>query len=69
MARRGVDAELAALADMRSAQLRETWAALTGRPAPRISPKLLRLALAWEIQAKVHGGLSRAHRHGMAVAK
>jgi hypothetical protein len=26
---------------------------------PRVSPKLLRLALAWELQAKVHGGLSR----------
>jgi hypothetical protein len=59
MARVDVDAELAALADMPSAQLRETWAALTDRPVPRISPKLLRLALAWEIQAKAHGGLSR----------
>ena len=26
---------------------------------PRISPKLLRLALAWELQARAHGGLSR----------
>ena len=59
MARIDLDAELAALADMPSPQLRQSWAVVTGRPCPRISPKLLRLALAWEIQAKVHGGLSR----------
>ena len=59
MARIDLDAELAALADMPSAQLRARWAEVTARPLPRVSPKLLRLALAWEIQASVHGGLSR----------
>src|SRR5688572_11671472 len=59
MARFDLDDELAALADLPPAQLREKWAAVTGRPLPRISPSLLRLALAWELQAKVHGGLSR----------
>ena len=59
MARFDLDDELAALADLPPAQLRERWAAVTGRPLPRVSPKLLRLALAWELQAKVHGGLSR----------
>jgi len=59
MARCDLDAELAALADLPSAQLREKWAAATGKALPRISPSLLRLALAWEIQASVHGGLSR----------
>jgi hypothetical protein len=59
MARIDLEADLAALATMSPVQLREKWAALTGRPIPRVSPKLLRLALAWELQAKVHGGPSR----------
>jgi hypothetical protein len=59
MARISLDEELAALGELSPAQLREKWARATGRPVPRVSPKLLRLALAWELQAKVHGGLSR----------
>lgn len=57
----GVDLEeeLAALTEMPSAQLREKWAAVTGRPVPKVSPSLLRLALAWELQARVLGGLPR----------
>jgi hypothetical protein len=55
-----VEERLAALPDMSSKDLRDLWVRLTGTPSPRISPKLLRLALAWEIQASVHGGLSRA---------
>lgn len=56
----GVDDQLAALATMSSAQLRLEWQRLVGAPAPKISPSLLRLALAWEIQARAYGGLSRA---------
>ena len=59
MRRVPVEEQLAALATMSSAQLHEHWTRQTGRPLPQISPKLLRLALAWEIQAKAHGGLSR----------
>jgi hypothetical protein len=60
MARFVLEEELAALAaTMSPAQLREKWTELTGKPLPRVSPKLLRLTLAWELQAKVHGGLSR----------
>ncbi|MBM6577760.1 DUF2924 domain-containing protein [Microvirga sp. SRT01] len=55
-----VEAEIAALEALSSAALRERWSALTGSPVPRISPKLLRLALAWELQARSFGGLSRA---------
>lgn len=54
-----VDDQLAALATMSPAQLRSEWQRLTGGPLPRISPSMLRLALAWEIQAKAYGGLSR----------
>ena len=66
-----VDDQLAALATTSPAQLRSTWQLLTGGPVPRVSPSMLRLALAWEIQAKAYGGLSRAtqqkldqHRRG-----
>lgn len=55
-----LDADLAALATMAPAQLRERWAALTKKALPRLSPAMLRLALAYELQAKVLGGLSRA---------
>ncbi len=55
-----VEAEIAALEVLSSAALRDRWSALTGSPVPRISPKLLRLALAWELQARSFGGLSRA---------
>ena len=55
-----VEAEIAALEALSSAALRARWLVLTGSPVPRISPKLLRLALAWELQARSCGGLSRA---------
>lgn len=54
-----LDADLAALATLSSAQLREHWVTLTKKPLPRISPTMLRLALSYELQAKVLGGLSR----------
>ncbi|ANY19607.1 hypothetical protein A6F68_01088 [Tsuneonella dongtanensis] len=55
-----LDADLAALATMSPAQLRERWAEVSRKPLPRLSPAMLRLALAYELQAKVLGGLSRA---------
>lgn len=57
-----VDAEIAALSDLSSAHLRKRWVAVTGKTLPRVSPSLLRLALAWELQAKASGGLSRRTR-------
>lgn len=59
MASIDLDGELDALSRMAGSALRERWTRLTGGPAPRLSPKLLRLALAWELQAAVHGGLAR----------
>jgi hypothetical protein len=58
----GLEAELAALDAMTGPALRESWTVLTGGPVPRISPKLLRLALAWELQAAALGGLPRRTR-------
>ncbi|CAM3268948.1 Bacteriophage-related protein [Sphingomonas antarctica] len=55
-----VEAKIAALATMSSVQLRDEWRALTRSPVPRVSPKMLRLALAYELQAQAFGGLSRA---------
>jgi hypothetical protein len=55
-----IEAEIAQLEALSSSQLHERWRALVGGPVPRVSPKMLRLALAWELQAKAHGGLSRS---------
>ena len=54
-----IDAEIGALDALSSEQLRRRWVAETGSAVPKVSPKLLRLALAWEIQACRLGGLSR----------
>lgn len=52
--------ELARLEEMASVDLRARWRTLVGGPAPKVSPKMLRLALAWEIQARATAGLPRA---------
>ena len=54
-----VNAKLARLETLSSAELKAEWRALTGTPLPRVSPSMLRLALAWEIQARAYGGLPR----------
>lgn len=51
--------ELAALDEMDGPALREHWQRLVGSPCPRLRPKLLRLAFAWELQTKVHGEIPR----------
>jgi hypothetical protein len=61
-----VDHQLASLPSLSSAELRERWTKVTGAPGPRISPSLLRLALAWEIQARAQGGLSRIAQQRLA---
>jgi hypothetical protein len=50
---------LAELDTLSSDALRQRWRSLVGSPAPKISPKMLRLALAWEIQARASVGLAR----------
>jgi hypothetical protein len=61
-----LEQELASLPAMSSAELRAWWERLTGTPAPRISPRLTRLALAWELQARAGGGLSRGAQTKLA---
>lgn len=66
MSRRELDSALDALPGLTSAELRARWGVLTGRAVPQISPSLLRLALAWKLQARVHGGLSRSTSQKLA---
>jgi hypothetical protein len=54
-----IDEQLAQLETMPPVDVRAMWRTFTGACAPRISPRLLRLALAWEIQARAYGGLPR----------
>jgi hypothetical protein len=60
-----VEAEVAALDGLDGAALRARWSELTGMPAPGVSPRLLRLAVAWHIQARAFGGLSSATRRAI----
>ena len=54
-----VEAELTRLEVLSPADLRSRWVAVTGAVLPNVSPSLLRSAIAWEIQARALGGLSR----------
>lgn len=54
-----IAAQLAQLADLDGDDLRRAWARLTDTSPPRVSPAILRLALAHEIQTRAYGGLSR----------
>lgn len=54
--------QLAELETLAKGDLKDRWATVTGRPVPKVSVKLLRLALSYEIQAKALGGLSRKTR-------
>ncbi len=54
--------ELAALEDLQLPELRKRWSAISAAPVPRVSAGLMRLALAYELQVKAHGGLSRQTR-------
>ncbi|MGN6155401.1 MAG: DUF2924 domain-containing protein [Sphingomicrobium sp.] len=51
--------QISALEKLRKAELRERWTKVTARRAPSVSAPLLRLAIAWELQARMYGGLSR----------
>ncbi|MDB5679523.1 MAG: hypothetical protein JWM94_2525 [Sphingomonas bacterium] len=61
-----VSTRLAALPLITSAELKDEWQRVTKTPCPRLSRKMLSLALAWEIQAKAFGGLSRPTQQKLA---
>jgi len=52
-----LDEEIAALAEMAAAQLRDRWEELEGSPAPAFGASLLRRLLAQRMQERRHGGL------------
>lgn len=54
-----IDNQLGTLSSMSSPELKDAWRKLTSSPVPRISPSMMRMALAWEYQARAYGGLSR----------
>lgn len=54
-----VTPDVAALETLALADLRERWKQITGTAAPRVGTGMLRLALAWELQARQQGGLTR----------
>lgn len=64
--RRPVEEEVAALPSLPPAQLRERWQEVTGAVVPKVSPGLLRLALAYELQVRAYGGLSRRMQQRLA---
>jgi len=50
---------IAALEAMSPAQLRSEWRAVHRKPPPHLTPDLLARGIAWQLQAKAFGGLSR----------
>ncbi len=61
-----IDAQLAALATLSPAQLREQWVSVVGPVVPRVSAAMLQLALGYELQARASGGLSRVTQQKLA---
>jgi hypothetical protein len=61
-----VEKQVMALAELDGPRLRQRWEEVTGSRAPAVSPKLLRLALAYRIQADALGDLSPAARRRLA---
>lgn len=61
-----VQAEVAALEDLNLHQLRDKWRERFGAPPKFRSPHMLRLLLAWRIQAIALGGLDAETRKALA---
>lgn len=66
--------DIAALEHLSLVQLRAEWVKNYGMAPPLRSPDLLRLILAWRLQAKAEGGLDRAtrrklQRNGRVIAE
>ncbi len=51
--------DVATLESLVLGELRDHWRRVTGIAPPRVGTGMLRLALAWEIQARQQGGLNR----------
>ena len=53
---------------MSPAELRSAWREQYRKPAPDIGPDLLRRGIAWQIQARVHGGLTVSAKRAIEKA-
>lgn len=62
-----IEREVEALATMSPAQLREQWQRLAGDPVPKVSANMLRFAVAYELQARRLGALSRKTRRQLEL--
>ncbi|MBV1868424.1 MAG: DUF2924 domain-containing protein [Marinosulfonomonas sp.] len=58
--------EVTSLENMGLDELREVWRSHWGPPPPLRSPGLLRLTIAWRLQARELGGLDRNIRRALA---
>lgn len=56
------------LGELGPAELKEEWARCQGAPAPAITPDLLRLGIAYRLQEKKQGGLSRESKRLLCQA-
>lgn len=54
-----LDAQLAALTTMSSAQLRAEWGRVYRSAAPPLTADLLARGIAWRLQERVHGGFTK----------
>jgi hypothetical protein len=54
---------------MSPAELRAAWREQYREPAPDIGPDLLRRGIAWQIQARVHGGLTVSTKRAIETAQ
>jgi len=61
-----IEQQVIALAELEGSQLRQRWEQETGGPAPSVSPKMLRLALGYQLQAKAFGDLPGPARRKLA---
>lgn len=66
MTKANIEAELEKLASMDLGALRHQWQARMKSEPPRVSAGLLRLGLAYELQARALGGLSSASEKVLA---
>jgi Protein of unknown function (DUF2924) len=55
-------AEIARLCDLNLCELREIWQERIGTPPPGTSAEVTRRWLAWELQARIRGGLDAPTR-------
>jgi hypothetical protein len=58
-----LDDQLAEISVLDKSDLQERWVQLTEKPLPKVSLAMLRLAVAYELQTQLLGGLPKKERH------